>query len=294
MSKISFIKSDDRYYNIERCLSLIKGEIISGIKEAKRIVIHPNCLTDHNQLASTHADALYALLDFIYPYAKTQITLAEGTESGSTLQAFKNYNYLEFQDKFDLAIVDLNDDETETVELLDKNGNPCKASISKTMIQADFIISITPPKTHNLLTYSGIIESTVTSSILRPKVGGISRFLRSQSSKPLIIDTDPDITAENIQKIYNLLKIRLSVIDAFTSMQAEGPINGEMVPSHFAIASSEVSAAEWLACRCLGFPVANIPYLKTLGIDTDNGHFVIGDDWRKNITPIKMSAKFIS
>ena len=120
MSKISFIKSDDRQYNIERSLSLIKGEIMKGLKRAQNVVVKPNCVVDNNKLATTNVDALDAVLEFIRPYVKGQIILAEGTGFGQTMTAFKNYGYLDLQEKYDFEIIDLNNDDFDIIKLFDK------------------------------------------------------------------------------------------------------------------------------------------------------------------------------
>jgi len=169
MAKISFIQSNNRKYNISRALSLIKSEVISGIKNAKYVVIKPNRIVTDYQLATTHVEALDALLEYIYPYVKNQIVLAEGTGIGETVDAFKNYGYFSIQEKYGFAFTDLNKDEFETVELFDRNNKKWPAQVSKTILNSDYLISITPPKTHNEVVYTGAIKDVAVGSLLRPE-----------------------------------------------------------------------------------------------------------------------------
>lgn len=297
MSKVSFIKSDDRKYNIERCLSLIKGEIISGLKNAKNVVVKPNCVTDNVRLAATHADALDAVLSFIKPYVNGQITLAEGIEKGDTLIAFKNFDYLPLQEKHDFSIVDLNSDDYENIPLVNVKGKTLNGQIARTILNSDYLISVSPPKTDDLVIYAGAIKNVATGSLTR-SIPTFSKTLNkfkkslglSRNNKALIRQASQAIN-ENIRRISAKITLRLAVLDAFEAMQGDGPVNGSMVPAHFAIASSDPVAADWLACRLMGIDLEAVKYLTMLGAGQGE-NFVIGDDWEKYIMKFKLHSNF--
>ncbi len=294
MSKVSFIKSTDRKYNIERCLSLIKSEVVNGLKEAKRVVVKPNCVTDNNQLAATNVEALRAVLEFIQPHTKCQITVAEGCVTGRTLNAFKNFGYLKLQDEFDFTIVDLNDDEFATVNLLDKDNKTQQAEIAKTILESDYLISISPPKTHNEAVYTGAIKNATVGSLLRPTGGLAAKFagkLGIAKNNKSLIHREPKVINENIRRLYKYVPLRLAVLDGFEAMEGDGPINGKMVPTHFAIASSDPLAADWLACQLMGISVDDVGYLSLLEAGR-NEYFVAGDTWRDKISQFKMHKDF--
>lgn len=297
MSKISFIKSDDRRYNIERCLSLIKSEITSGLKNAKRVVVKPNCVTDNVRLASTHAEALDAVLGFIKPYVKGQITLAEGVSVGDTLTAFKNFGYLDLQEKYDFSIVDLNTDDYETISMVDAKNKRWNGQIAKTILNSDYIISVSPLKTHNTVIYTGAIENVATGSLIRSVSTfskTINKFKQSfglPKNNKALINQNSQAMNKNIAKIYEKLSVKLAVLDAFEAMEGEGPVNGHMIPAHYAIASSDPIAADWLACNLMGLSIKDIEYLSLLGPDQDD-NFVIGDDWEKNIIKFRLHSNF--
>lgn len=96
---------------------------------------------------------------------------------------------------------------------------------------------------------------------------------------------------KNIAKIYEKLSVKLAVLDAFEAMEGEGPVNGHMIPAHYAIASSDPIAADWLACNLMGLSIKDIEYLSLLGPDQDD-NFVIGDDWEKNIIKFRLHSNF--
>lgn len=297
MSKISFIKSDDRKYNIERCLSLIKSEIMLGLRRAKNVVVKPNCVVDNNKLASTNAEALDSVLAFIKPYVKGQITLAEGSGTGDTLTAFRNYGYLNLQEKYDFEIADLNNDDFEIIKLFDKNGKTWDAQVSKTILSADYLISITPPKTHNEVVYTGAIKNVAVGSLLRPSAK-LPSFLAAKigllKNNKTSIHQGTKIINQNIKCLAQELPISLSVIDGFEAMEGNGPISGDLVPTHWAIASSDSIAADYLACQLMGINIKDVGYLAMLDEEEEDktDYFIVGDDWKESIVPFKMHPNF--
>jgi uncharacterized protein (DUF362 family) len=300
MSKVSFIKSDDRKYNIERCLSLIKSEIISGVRKAKRIVIKPNCIVENNQLATTNVEAIETILEFIFPYAKSQIVLAEGSGVGDTMTAFKNYGYLKLQEKYDLALVDLNKDESELVQLIDKNNKPWNAQVSKTILNSDYLISISPPKTHDGVVYTGAIKNVAVGSLVRSipsfskAMNRIKESLGMPRNNKALIHQGTKALNMNIATISDKMPTKLSILDGYEAMEGEGPANGDMVPAHWAIASSDSLAVDWLACQLMDIKIENVGYLSILNEKDEQkeDYFVIGDDWQKSIIKFKMHSNF--
>lgn len=297
MSKVSFIKSDDRKYNVQRSLSLIKGEIMSGLKNAKRVVIKPNCIVEDFQLAATHVDALEALLEFITPYTKNQIVVAEGTGIGDTMTAFSNYDYFSLQERYGFAVVDLNTDDTEKVSLLDRKGNAFNANVSKTILNSDYLISISPPKTHDSVVYTGAVKNVAVGSLSRPVdtfSGGIASVLSHRKNYKSSIHQGYKYQNINLKILAENKMPDLAVIDGFAAMQGDGPgRNGEMVPTHWAIASSDAISADLLACRLMGIDTSDVGYLTLLASDLATSEpFVIGDDWRSNILKFKLHSEF--
>jgi uncharacterized protein (DUF362 family) len=293
MNKVSFIKSSDRIYGIQRSLSLIKSEIISGVKNAKRIVIKPNCVHHNVKLAATHVDALFAVLDFVKPYTNSQITLAEGTAIGETMDAFKNFGYLNLQAQFDLAIVDLNNDNFKEIDLIDKKGRTIKAKVSTTILDSDYLISVSPPKTHNAVVYTGAVKNVSVGALIRPDrpMPGFLKKLAQIKNNKTKVHQGYKATNENIRRIYDKISLKLAVLDGFEAMEGNGPVDGEMVPSHFTIASSNGLSADYLACQVMGIHIDDVGYLKLLGADTEE-RFIIGDDWQKNVINFKLHDDF--
>lgn len=293
MIKISYIKSDERQYNVERCLALIKSEITQQIKLAKKVVIKVDASRANNSGAVTNASALDSILKCIAPFVSGQITLVEGVKNGDTLTAFKNYNYLALQSLYDLAIVDLNTDEYLPIILSDKDGRNVDAKVSKTLLESDYIISVSLPKTHSKILYSGAIHNIAASAVVQERSSWLNKFLPNinDSDSSGIVYQCPEIATKNIMKLYEKLTPKLSIIDCFETVQGDGDIRGENVQTHFAVASTNAVAADYLAAKCLGFEIDDIGYLSKLSLET-NDIFVIGDDYEKHKFSIKMPTNY--
>lgn len=280
MIKISYIKSDDRIYNIERCLSLIKSEITSRLRNANRAVVKPFCLSEDFRAGSTHIAALHALLSFIKPFSKGQLVLAGNVHSGKTINAFKTLGYLEIQDEFDFEIVDLNDD-----EMVLPPGS--EVPIAKTLLDADYIISLTPPRAFSSTSYFGAIANLADPS--KQSINDRPNFLREVKSlfQP---DTENSFLQNKIASSYLAIKPQLAVIDGYELTEGGNPPGGNLLPSHFAITSTNFVAADWLCANLMQLELDKIDYFSTLGAENEKvNYFVIGDDWQKNLINLKFS-----
>jgi len=301
MKKISYIKSDDRAYNVERCLSLIKSEIMTGLRNARNIVIKPSCITSDYKLTATHVETLRSVLSFIKPYVKGQIFLAEGARVGDTLAAFKNFGYLALQDEFGFSICDCNDDNSKSIDLLNDDGTIWSAKIANTVLQSDYLISISSPKTDKNFLYAGAIENITVGPLIReetvnkkPILQFLNKFLGKKNYKELLVRNKKQFD-NNLVKIYRRLPLRLSVIDGYELIQSNGGQAGDkMFPAHFCIASSDPIASDWLGCKITGIEPNEVSYISQLLNNDQINYFIIGDDWQKDLLKLKLPSSSLS
>ena len=171
---MALIKGHDRYTNVAQALSLIVDEIDLG----EKIVIKPNFTTVKRQLAATHVDAVRATLDFLSERTSNEIVIAEGTSSADAMTGFKNYGYLELAQAYNVRFTDLNRDETVEVRMLNSKFDVIRIRIAKTLADADYRISICPPKTHNDVLYTGVLKNIVSGAVIRKQRWFVSGLLR--------------------------------------------------------------------------------------------------------------------
>ena len=291
MIKLSYIKSDDRKYNVERCLSLIKSEIVAGLKDAKHVVVKPNCSYGKVKSAATSKDALEMVLKFIKPHTSNQIILAGDSENGKTMETLKDLGYLDLQERYDFTIVDLKNDPKSEIDLIDRFGSKWSAEIPNTILNSDYLISIAPPKTDDHTVYTGIIKNSLSCDYYKPSGFNLASKLGLKNKNKITHQADYKIINENIKNIYSRLSTKLAVVDAFEAMEGEGPLNGDIVPCHWAIATTTPIAADCLACTMMGINYKDVGYLSMLEKGQDE-YFIAGDDWQKSIKKFKMHSTF--
>jgi len=287
MEKLSFIASDNRQYNISRVLSLIKSDVVALIKGANNIVIKPSVMVGDLAIASTHADALEALLAFISPYASKQIILAEGSAKGNTLDAFRNYEFFKIQDRYDFAIVDLNQDEMADLEIDSSHS----IKISQTILNADLIISICPPRSDNVLKYSGVVKNIFEGSLARKPMALKNKITSGFKKNHWSLDTtfNSNILSESAPLLSQKFPKVLSILDGYTTLHSLGNIyDGKIASTHWAIASTNPIFSDYLACLILQIDITKISYLFSLLPDDINDQIVLGDDWHKHQLKINL------
>jgi len=270
MEKIALYKGNSRYETVLNTLNLVKDDILRKIKDKKQIIIKPNCVSDNCQLASTHVDALRAVLDFLKPYYKKPLTIAEGS-TYSTKTAFENFNYTSLKYKYNLRFFDLNNDKFSMIQIFDSNMKPLKVAMANTLLQSDCIISLAVLKTHDSVvgTFSikniavgGLIKKSLIThripSVFLRKVVNRVTSIRNDKMK---VHQDPKTTNKNIFEIYKKVSPDIGIVDGFQAMEGNGPIDGQPVDLKLAIAGTNAIAVDSIASQLIGINPHDIGYL---------------------------------
>src|SRR3990172_10136578 len=149
-TKVALVVGKSRRENILTALNLLREDVKKKISGKGRVVIKPNFVTVHNQLAATHVETIRAILDFLKPICKEKIIIAEKAAVGTTNEGFKNYHYYDLKKDYDVDFVDLAEDKFVTEEIYDASFKKIKIGIARTILESDFLISVTPAKTHDV------------------------------------------------------------------------------------------------------------------------------------------------
>lgn len=254
--KVALTSEKDRYQTVFRALDLLKDEIDQKIGQLSEkddyILIKPNCFVTGRPLAVTHREALKALLDFLAPLWSGKIILAEGSGIGNTLEAFKNFGYLNFKKDFPkIEFLDLNYANAIFIDIFDQNLERQTVKIANTVSEAKMRISLGPPKTHD--------STIVTLSIKNMAVGSMLKEDKERFSHT------PQAINRSLAEINKYTFPHLAVIDGWQGMEGDGPVSGQPVESRFAIVSMNALAADTLATKLMGFNPLQIGYLNYLG-----------------------------
>ncbi len=252
MNKIAFVKGEDREANILACLRLLEKELSFDLKNKKSILIKPNCVNAHRPQGSTNIEALRAVLKFVAAKTAGEIIIGEGSGVGETFRAFSNLGYLDLKKDFPrIKFVDLNKDKFETVEVFDQNLKPFTQRIAKTVINADYRISLALPKTHDSVIVTLSLKNLVVGSLLDKCQYGIEKTIHQ--GYPAI--------NRSLAKLAKIIPPHLSIIDGFYGMEGAGPSGGNLVEWHIALASKNWLALDCFVASLMDFNPQKIGYL---------------------------------
>ena len=285
---VALVKGLDRYQNIAQALGLLGKQAASG----RRHVVKPNFVSTETQLAATHREAARAVVDFVRQHTGHPVIIAEGAATSDTFKGYKNFGFMELSDTYDnVELRDLNRDAWQVVTLYDQDLNPTPFRIAKTVLESDHRISVAIPKTHDAALLTLSLKNMVVGSLIRDMgysrlnlVGSISdRLLKLAPSRMKPLFSFQGLSRLGITKIsgndkarlhrgylnlhlflYQLVRIippHLCVLDGFTAMEGNGPVSGDRLDWHIAIAGTDGVAVDTLAAYLMGFDPQSIGYL---------------------------------
>jgi len=245
VTTVSLAKAATRYETVTKALELIGLDADSSLRGKKKIVVKPNLVSSGNQLCATHVNTVKATIDFLRRFTSSPIVVAEGSAS-DTKACYRDYGYQALAKDYGIELVDLNEDDSVKVKVYDRDFKEVTIHLAKTMVEADYIVSLAIPKTHDCL--------IVTLSLKNVVVGS------AQHDKQLLHQGYPAMNL-NMYKVVKRIPPSLAVIDGWVGMEGNGPVGGTPVEMGLALASTDFVAADTVAAYLMGFDPAEIGYL---------------------------------
>jgi uncharacterized protein (DUF362 family) len=280
-ANVSLIKGNDARDNTFNALKNIEDEIMASLEGKKRILIKPNFVVVTTPLCATSVDSVRGILDFIRPRFNGPIEIGEATVSGAkgsglgtegTFKGFKDYGYLPLEKEYGVKLLDLNLEPHSMHYIFNTAGNRPQAIriISKYLDRDQYLISAGKMKTHNCV--------LVTMSLKNILMGAPKNDYKTQNDKFLMHSWSPETMRKGVKFTitkdtvlhYNLFQIAqiaypdLGVVDAFTAMEGDGPIDGTPVDTRLALASTDPLALDSLGTKIMGFDPTQILYLSSM------------------------------
>ena len=281
MPQVSLIKGKNRREITRRSLERIAGDIETGIR-SRQIVIKPNFVSSMIQLASSHVDQIRGILDFLAPFQKGKIIVAEAACYG-TWGAYRTFGYTSLIDEYDVELVDLNDGPSETLWITNQEEKVIPVKVSRLLLDTHtYLISAAKVKTHDTVVVTLSIKNTAIGSIV-----GSYKKLVHQGMK---------YTNVNIADMAQRVWPDLAVIDGFEGMEGEGPTRGTPVDLGVAIASIDPLAADRVACEIMGVDLTSVGYLmhcseRSLGESDLNRIEILGEPLKHCIRPFRLHSR---
>lgn len=310
MYNVSIVEGNNRTEIIKKALISMQDKIpnISG-----RIVIKPNFLSANTLLASTSPETLQIVLEFFRNrFPNNEIYITEGSHVSA--EFFNRYNIFGLAKKFNAKVFSIDCDESNwhEIEFEDLVGKMCKVRISKLVYDADYIVSLTVPKTHanigvslSMKNFVGIIHKDD-----RPKFHGLSDnvpnniknrykrriydrddkigyyFMKIRNQLPVTkksaqyLKSGGTIVRKNLYNLYNNIQPHFCIIDGFEGMEGNGPWHGDNAHLRTVIVGDNCVATDIIACNIMGQPLKDIGYINYIDdIDSfKNNTKVLCDD----------------
>jgi len=255
--RVSLARSADHFRGVQESLRPLEQSLISALSAITSLVIKINLVITRTprysqgvELATTPIDAVRGFIDFILPFYGGKIVIAEEAAWGDTKDGFGFYGFSRLAEESDqIELLDLRDDETLVRKVMHPEGE-LELPLSKTLVEASFLVSITRPKTHCTVLMTAGLKNVL--------VGAIQRYSNRRS-----IHRDRHIhhvIASLAQHTYP----DFVIIDGTVGMQGGGPIRGTAINAGWAISSFDALAADSLATYLMGFNVDGVGYLKLI------------------------------
>jgi len=248
---VALVRSRGHYEGVQEALMLIKDQVAQGIKGKKKVLVKPNFVSARVQLSATPVEAVRAVLDLVTQYHSGKIIIAEGPAISTFQEGLRNFGYLRLRDEYDVEFIDLNEDEPGEVEILNSHLKPISVHVARTVVESDYRISVTRPKTHDEVIVTLSIKNTAVGSLLK---GDKSRIHQGYKAINL-----------NLARISKLTLPHLGVIDGFIGMEGNGPVSGTPINFRIAAASLDPVALDAVVAEAMGFNPQDVGYLHYLG-----------------------------
>jgi uncharacterized protein (DUF362 family) len=299
-SRVALTAGEDRADLAFQALKPFSQPIAAAIGD-KRVIIKPNNVVIDCPLAASDAKNLEGILEFLKSIGKDgNVVIAESPAGGSVLEGFANYGYDKLAAKFGAKLMDLDQDDYETLYCFDEKDirpHPCR--MAKTLLDPNnFIISAAKFKTHDRIVATLSLKNIVVGAAI--KRGGGERPEGGQwgnSDKPITHGGGYRGINYNLAALASRLHPHLAVIDGYEGMEGEGPGNGTPVNSRVCVVSPDWLAADRVAVELMGIDFAKVGYLNYcaqagLGEADLSKIEVAGPALKDYIKPYKMARSF--
>jgi uncharacterized protein (DUF362 family)/NAD-dependent dihydropyrimidine dehydrogenase PreA subunit len=134
----------------------------------------------------------------------------------------------------------------------------CSFTVARPVAEADVVINLPKVKTHMLTTLTAGVKNMY---------GIVPGFQKTHLHRE---HPRPSDFGRLMAAIYRTSPPALTIADAVTGMEGDGPSSGSPVRLGFLAASGDAVALDHVLCRMLGIPPSRVAYLTRL-CDTDSG-----------------------
>lgn len=305
MARVSLFQNSTRTAVVQQAVAAVIGTMPWSTYH--QVVIKPNLVMYDRPYANTHPDTLQTVLALLRDHYSGCLIIAEGCALHATPAAFAAHGYPALAQRYNCRLLDLNSDQSQTVQLYDRAEQPLTLRLARTIIDSDCRISLSLPKTHDTVLITLALKNMIMGALVNRRVSHVptrapwldrvGQILRGHgngwgSDKKAMHQSYPMINL-NLAQLAPLVRPHLSILDGFVAMQGAGPVDGTPVPWGIALAGTDPLAVDALAVDLMGYRLAEVGYLaycaqKGLGVADLDAIEVVG-----NVLPAQVRRTFV-
>jgi uncharacterized protein (DUF362 family) len=271
---------------VKRVMDAISPHL--NLKSHHKVAIKINLSGQREIYANTNYETVESLIAYLKKnFGVSDISVIEGSDGAyfsgkTTWDIFYKFKYKEVELN-GAKLVNLDDlphDELLTVYTL-----AGVKRVSYARFETDYLISVVPPKTHNIfpvnlsiMNMMGFVKAEERSLLYGATNSELKRIHSFKNDRIIQL---LDNGGKNFARLVREVTPSLTLIDGLFGMEGKGPIKGSPVFHGFAIASEDVVVADALATYVMGFEVDQVPYLiygYREGVGNNRWQNVIGVD----------------
>jgi uncharacterized protein (DUF362 family) len=259
-----------------------------SLRAGDRVAIKINLSGAKEIYANTHYETVDSLIHYLRDkFAVGPITVIEGSDGAffsakTTWDIFYKFKYKEVEMQ-GARLSNL--DELPHEHTLDIETVSGPQQVQYCRFPSDYLVSVVPPKTHNIFPVSLSIPNLV--GFVKPEQRVLMFGASAQEMKRINFTQSEryfqlvQCANRNFVALLKQITPSLVLIDGLYGMEGKGPIKGSPVFHGFAVASEDAVAADALATHVMGFNPDDVPYLELAfhaGLGNNRWQTVIGID----------------
>ncbi|MFH0778874.1 MAG: DUF362 domain-containing protein [Candidatus Eisenbacteria bacterium] len=227
------------------------GGLGQFIRPGWRVLVKPNLLSARppERAVTTHPSVVGAVVEEVKRCGARPVV---GDSPGGALRGvkrvWKNTGMEEVCGRNEVPLVGF-----EVAGSYSRELNGRHYSVSKPVLDVDFVISLPKLKTHTLEVYTGAVKNMF---------GAVPGLAKADLHKQF---PRPDEFAEVLVDVFSLTKPGLSVMDGVLAMEGNGPSSGRPRQLGVMLFSTDAVALDVAACTIIGAKPGEVPTNKVAG-----------------------------
>ena len=284
--EIALVKETRQREFVKKIMGAISPHL--ELKSSDKVAIKINLSGSREIYANTHYETVESLIFYLKDnFGVADIPVIEGSDgayfSGNTTwDIFYKFRYKEVELK-GAKLVNLDElPHPNTIAVDTVSG---QKEVHFTEFEADYMISVVPPKTHNIFPVFLSITNLV--GFVKPEERVLMFGAASSEMKRINFATNDKFFhlvengGKNFTRLLKKIRPSLVIVDGLYGMEGKGPIKGSPVFHGFAIASEDVVLADALATYVMGFDCDDVSFISHAygeGLGNNRWQNVIGVD----------------